>query len=219
MRLRVLPGSLWLAYTAREPAALQARLPRGFELASAPLLSASTDDRIKLLFNAYQVQSRFMNGHRVDVQVLATDAAGALHLVVLDCVSDTLLWDPTHGIRPPNARRASLHNHATSYRFEIAPHSGILRAHGPKAATRSDIGVRFAVDANRQVYFGDSPTSFPMRFNETAIRQPVRRLPACAVQNTLWADAREAEPTHAFVHEHAMDFWVDVQGLRPPWWP
>ena len=219
MRMRISPGSLWLAYDVVRPKAIQQQLPPQLQLASSPLFADSADRQPKLLFNAYAVDSRWMRGHRVDVQVLARHRRrGTLHLVVLDCVSDTLLWDPENGVRMPNAGRTWLDPRGARYVFDMRaaarPREPLLAVRGAKARALTRVGKQFAVDANRACYFGTHEAAFAMNFDEISVGRPVRRLVGVQAHNALWRDFRGEAPSHAFIHEHAMDFDVDVSGHR-----
>ena len=122
MRLKIAPGSLWLAYTARRLDVLKTMIPDEVQLTTHPLWHDQHDfPRVPLLFNAYRLQSTYMNGHRIEVQVLTQHrTTGKMHLVVLDCVSDTLMWDPCNGIQLPNAPSVTtLGQTSQTYRFEM----------------------------------------------------------------------------------------------------
>ena len=214
--MKIARGSLWVAYTALNTGRLQSYLPAHLQLTSSPLFADSSDRQPKLLFNAYSVESQWMRGHRIDVQVLARHRnRGTLHLVVLDCLSDTLLWDPEQGVRMPNSGRALLRASTLKYKFEMrAKHTqtSLLAVEGLKSFTPTKIGKRFAVDANRACYFGTYPSAFRLHFNESSIAQPVRRLVDAHVCNSLWRNWRCEAPSHVFIHDHPMDFDVDVKG-------
>lgn len=211
MRLDIAPKSLWLAYDLTRPKDLAALLPPHLDLASVLLLDSDTQRRPKLLFNAYDVSSQWMNGHRVDVQTVGIHRTRrTLHLVVLDCLSDTLMWNPRHGLQLANARctrPASRQDFSLSVR-DPSRRTGL--------DVRGDLGDtvpirhRFVVEANRLCYFAGHNRTFPMRFDEASIARPVRTLSLSRAKNSLWSAWRSKEPTHAFVHEHPMSFDVEV---------
>lgn len=217
MRMTVRGGSLWIAYTITRPREVVRLLPPHLELCGAPLLEDETAlvPTPKLLFNAYEVVAPWMRGHRVEINVLGRDRrTGAVRFVVLDCLSDTLRWDPRDGVQGANARVVYSRTDPHAYRLEVvgtAPcaREARLAASGTYGAERA-VDRRFAVDANRECYFGHVPTPIPMRFNETNVLRPVRALRGFSVANTMWRDVRSARPSHVFVHPHAMTFDVDV---------
>lgn len=218
MKFQVRPGSLWLAYAITQPFFIQDLLPRHLTLCDdVPLLAEESCDGIpKLLYNAYECETPYMCGHRVEVQVLARDdARNTLHLVVLDCLSDTLQWDPERGIQLPNACTGTMRlTQETTYTFCLQRKWwGRRNATFFVAAERSprvvDLNPRFAVDANVECYHVGG-TCIDMEFDEANILQPVRPLVGVNVTNTLWNEYRDDTPTHAFVHEHAMYFDVDA---------
>lgn len=46
-----------------------------------------------LLFNEYEARSPFFGGRRLEANVIVR-MRGRTHFVVLECISDTLGWDP-----------------------------------------------------------------------------------------------------------------------------
>lgn len=215
MRMRVSPGSLWLAYSLRRRDVISDMLPAGLRLANSELLRGDGDHGAKLLMNAYGVRSRFMTGHRVDVQVLAQDTLRkSLHLVVVDCFSDAMMWDPERGIQPPNAGKCFLHRRNDKYKLRFATRrshaQALLSVTGVAEPVPAPISWRFSVEANRRCYFAQSELEFPMSFDEEIVASPVRRLAHLNVTNSLWGDFRAEHPTHAFVHSCPMVFDVHV---------
>jgi hypothetical protein len=222
MKLWIAAPSLWLAYDVTDRAGLQALLPSHLTLASVPVLAA--DGRRggqplgpKLLFNAYDLQAKWMVGHRVDVQTVAVDKRkGTVHLVVLDCLTNTLHWNPRDGVAWPNAvvTRPGAHTHDFALRVVDKPRTKRLEVRGARGGRYVEIGWRFAVEANRMCYFGDHPVGYSMAFSEYAIAKPVRPLRVAHHENSFWTEHRAEEPSHAFYHEHPMLFDVDVDDFR-----
>lgn len=216
--MHIRPGSLWLAYSLTQPQAIQKLMPSGLDLVSAPILA---DDMAhfqpkKLLFNAYDVDSPWMHGTRVDVAVLARHVdTGKLHLVLIDCFSNTLRWDPIHGVRRANAyTRASCANKDDAYKLTIRNMRDEFDVRAAISPQRRGIDWKFAVEANLACYWAGFPDAFSMSFNETSIALPVATLKSTVIKNTLWKDVRASIPTHAFIHPHPMDFEVDVTSFR-----
>ena len=215
MRMRICPGSLWLAYTLERRALVANMLPSGLKLANSALLRADGDRESKLLMNAYRLRSQYMNGHRIDVQVLAQDTLRkTFHLVVLDCYSDTMMWDPINGVKFPNAGGCHLRMQGDLYKVRVAaknPSSvSLLSVKGTKDSSRVPISWRFSVESNRVCYYANSETKFPMSFDEGKIAEPVHCLLRPQVATSLWSEFRSGAPTHVFIHGDAMDFDVEV---------
>lgn len=217
MRMTVRGGSLWVAYTLTRPRDVARLLPPHLELCGAPLLEDETAllPTPKLLFNAYEVVAPWMHGHRLEVNVLGRDRrSGAVRFVVLDCLSDTLRWDPRDGVQGANARVLAACADPHAFALETVGTSTTRR--GERFAVTGTYGDeravdwRFAVEANRECYFGRGRTPFAMRFNESRVGRPVRALRGFTVANTLWRAVRSARPSHVFVHPHSMTFDVDV---------
>jgi hypothetical protein len=230
MRLTVHPQSLWLAYDMRRVAEVQDMLPATLRVAPVRLLDSDAIARPRLLLNAYDVSSRWMNGARIEVQTLVEHRAErTVHLCILDCLTDTMQWDPTDGVRRGNALRherrarppfklslpgAPFTMNITSPERNPALRTTLLRVSGRVGRRVETLTRRFAVDANRVCYFHRMDTRFPMKFREEEVLAPVRRLACARVDTPLWRRYRATRrPTHAFVHEGPMRFDVDVPGM------
>ena len=210
MRLRILPGSLWIAYTITSPATVQSRLPASLVLAPTALLEdeASAFPTPKLLFNVYRVDAGLaMQGTRVEVVTFARHRTrNTPHLVVLDCLTDTLQWDPVHGVRGANAH---VDGNAARYAWDVRTSTERLSVRASPARRRR-IDRTFVVDANRACYYGRVDVPYAMYFDAAEVARPVRDLYAAHLENTLWRDVRSARASHLFCHEHAMTFDVNV---------
>ena len=221
MRMYIRPASLWLAYTLTDPRGIQRYLPPQLDLASHALLDdeASLVPTPKLLFNAYEVNSQWMRGTRVDVLTCARHAhTGVLHLVLLDCFTNTMSWDPSNGVQRANAfvRRQTRPRAANGGKYHLC-----MQSRGDKFEVFGKLGRsrpinwKFAVQANRVCYFRSCSIPYAMQFNETSVALPVRDLTWVGVANTLWSGVRTRSPSHAFVHPHDMSFDVDVRDFGP----
>lgn len=214
MRMHIRPGSIWLAYALTQPRVVEQMIPSHLRLSTAPLLGSDPPHMPpRLLFNAYDVASPWMCGRRVDILVMTCDVrTGTQHLVILDCLSNTLQWNPVDGVVRANAfvpyarPTGDCEFHVRNFRDE-------LRVHGRDAGA-VDIDWRFAVEANRACYWRAYPVAYRMSFNETCVASPVQALQCTRVTNTLWSSVREADASHAFYHAHAMEFDVDVDRFR-----
>tara|TARA_Y100000741_G_scaffold236120_1_gene180622 strand:+ start:1129 stop:1620 length:492 start_codon:yes stop_codon:yes gene_type:complete len=158
-----------------------------------------------------------MSGHRVDIQTLAVDRiTNTPHLVVLDCVSNTIHWDPINGIKLPNIKYAR--NHKKSKDINVYDFNLHVWNNNNRMAIRSNrIGTRniqrkFAVDANLKCYFGKHEDGFEMEFDHASIMKPVTLLNTTNIVNTFWNNIKKGDtPTHAFIHEQEMIFDVDIK--------
>lgn len=222
MRLHIRPLSLWVAYTLTDPVALQNMLPPNLKLAPTRLLStdAASPSAPKLLFNSYDVSSTFMKGHRLDIQTMAMDReTKTMHLVVLDCLSNVAMWDPSKGLQASNAQVRRRHTPESFGQVKITQRNRqppCFLVHNTTSSSSSPIvpDFRFVVEANRECYFGDARPGYKMRFDEAQVMHPVRKLALSSVKhNTLWKSVRSPRPSHAFVHTSRMTFDVDVPEL------
>ncbi len=218
MRMNIACGSIWVAYTLTNRNLVQSLLPSSLELTACPLLD---DDRSfhypspKLLFNAYRVDSGiWMQGMRTDVLTLARHReTGATHLVVLDCITNTLQWDPIHGVQLPNAR---YFNPSRATRGDvslgIANRRRRFEMHAKRLQERP-INEIFAVEANLACYFQNADRPYLMTFDNATIMKPVRQLKPYKLVNTYWSHVRSASPSHVFCHDHPMSFDVQVSSF------
>lgn len=221
MKLRVLPNSLWLAYDVLSPNRLEPLLPSHLKLANVQLYEddAPSERRPKLLMNVYDVRSDpWMRGTRVEVQTLARDPTrGTVHLVLLEILSDALLWDPLKGVQLPNAQCSHGWKWRTrddrEYEMHVSRRGACaLRVRGTRHPSRTRApGRRFVVDANRECYFMTCERGFRMKFNESEVMTDVSELVDLEIHNDLWRAHRFDHPTHVFVHRCPMHFDVDVR--------
>lgn len=215
MKLRVLPNSLWLVYNALNVPAIEKLLPPDLKLANVRVFDTDVP-RPKLMFNSYDVESKWMNGHRLEIVTIArSKLTRTLHFVVLDCVSNALMWDPIDGIRLPNGKcNLNVEGNdqfklAIDKRFLWEDKSGMFRVEGGKQTKPTAVSKQFSIYPNYLCYFKHFDKPFPMRFDESIVAQRVRKLSITSLENDLWEDFRESIPTHSFVYDSCMDFYVD----------
>jgi len=230
MKLTIHPRSLWLAYDLRRIADVQSMLPSHLRVAPVRLLESDVFAKPRLLMNCYDVSSRWMTGSRIEVQTFVEDKeTKTVHLCILDCITNTMDWNPLEGVKGPTAiRREKLlrrpfsiarPGETFSMHFSTAERdpnqrTPLLSVQGTLAETEERPTSSFVVDANRVCYFHHMDTRFPMEFEEEEVQAPVRRLSHLKLDNQLWRSYRGSRwPSHAFVHPHPMTFRVEVPGL------
>lgn len=215
MRMRIAPGSLWIAYTITSTSSVQKRLPPQLRLASSALLKdeRATFPTPKILFNVYRVESEWgMRGMRTEVLTLGRHRnTRKLHFVILDCYTNTMQWDPVHGVRPANACffRPSRTRNEFTFSIGMKNNRDRLEVRGARGKSRI-LTHKFAIESNLACFFQNVPIAYSMRFNETDVIKPVRDLSPVHITNTMWSDVRCRRPSHVFHHEHDMMFDVDV---------
>jgi hypothetical protein len=213
MKLKILPNSLWVAYKLTDPDIVSNMIPKHLELSKVSPLSEITEHEM-LLFNAYAIRSRWMNGHRIDIQTFARDKKhGTPHLVILDVITDTMNWDPINGITPPNAQI----NYSTN-NFTAASLSAIPRLVPSFSVCGNPFHVRklnydFAVNANRKCYYKDVPLGYEMTFKEQEIMKDVLDFKNLRIINTHWEGVRKSNPEVVFMHQQPMDFTVKISPI------
>ena len=213
MKLNILPNSLWVAYTLKDTDTVSNIIPKHLELAKISPLSGIPADEM-LMFNAYGIKSRWMKGHRIDIQTFARDKKhGTPHLVILDVITDTMNWDPVNGITSPNA-----YIKYSSNNFTAVSLSNILRPipcfsiSGNSFNTRT-LNYDFAVNANRKCYYRDVPVGYEMTFEEQEIMKDVIDFNNLQITNTLWEEVRKSNPEVVFMHQQPMDFTVKISPI------
>ena len=90
------------------------------------------------------------------------------HFVVLDCLSDTLLWDPIAGVKLPNSvpnteRSFNSRNGRVAVRVQGNDRRRGFRLRGSMHSSRHALSAEFAVDPNRECLFSSHPVGFPMQ--------------------------------------------------------
>ncbi len=210
--MTILPSSLWMAYTITSPKEISEMLPLGLHLSRYPLLNNDVLSESKLLFNAYDVSSKWMNGHRIDIQTLAVNrTSNTAHLVILDCITDTLQWDPNDGVGLPNACRSRPKDKENNFSLNVRSKRGKKLVVKANPAGLSKMTWKFAIEGNEKCYYRNCENGFKMSFDFKNILKPVRNLNVNVLENTFWENVREQSPSHIFIHEQPMTFDVDVR--------
>lgn len=209
--MSILPSSLWLAYTITSPKKISAMLPEGLHLSRFPILQNDVLSEAKLLFNSYDVSSKWMNGHRLEIVTLAHNrTSDTAHFVILDCITDTLQWDPTDGITLPNGCHCRPKD-SNDFSLKVRSKNGKRLIVKANPSAKSKMTWKFAIQANKKCFYKNYPDGFEMSFDPKNVLKPVRNLKLNLLENTFWQDVRETTPSHVFMHEQNMDFDVDVQ--------
>ena len=211
MKLTIFPNSLWLAYKLTDTDMVSNMIPKHLELSKVSPFSGIPMEEM-LLFNAYGIKSKWMNGHRIDIQTFARDKKlGTPHLVILDVITDSMNWDPINGITPPNAQIDYSTNNFTA----VSTKSDIPRLVPSFSVCGNPFHARklnydFAVNANRKCYYRDVPLGYKMTFNEEAIMKDVVDFKNVRITNVLWESVRKSDPETVFMHQQPMEFTVKI---------
>lgn len=206
MRLTIKPWSSWVSYNIERSDVVERLLPPSLRLARTPLFDDEWSERPQLMFNTFEVIGPWMRGIRTEVVVYTKcRRTGRPSFVILDCVSNTMRWDPCNGVRLPNAFSS-----LSPFHVQVRSDIGRLSYRIDTASSRSRrLSRRFAVEANRVFYFFSHPTGYGLTFNESEVSQPVQSLNPLYVRNDMWQSVRSAVPSHCFVHPHGMSFDID----------
>jgi hypothetical protein len=216
MKMKILRNALWVGFSLTElnQREIGKLLPDFLQLAPVSPLAGMTPEPM-LLFNAYRVQSRWMNGVRLDVQTFAVDSVtGTHHLVILDVMTDTPQWDPKNGLAPPNAV-SSFDRSGRQVELSDATSGETLFAFNANSSpgVESAIDFSFCVEANRKCFFSDCPIAFRMHFDEEEVMHNVDKIQHFKVAQSACRRLQLSEvgpPRIAFLHPQPMLFDVDL---------
>lgn len=143
-------------------------LPTSLTLAAPTVLQddVSSPPTPKLFFNVYKVDAGWMmQGMRAEIVTIAQHVTtGDLHMVVLDCLSNTMQWDPVNGLRGRNAnfsRPRSTRDYALGFRHG----TDVFLLRATKERQRF-LTREFAVDANKVCYFRGTDVPYRIWFEE-----------------------------------------------------
>lgn len=202
--MKINKHSLWLSYNLLNPEKIQEMLPSGMTLANVKLTESEINVQPKLLFNCYNIQSRWMKGSRLEILTIAKKNKN-FHFVILDCYTNTGQWDPTNRIRPPNA------NVKINYVEDILSYNVISNEKKRLYVEAKKMGLvkitkEFAIESNYVCYFKNSDVPIKLIFDENDITKPVRKLNIMNITNNFWVEHRSEFPEQTFIHENVMNF-------------
>tara|TARA_B100000287_G_scaffold435647_1_gene505288 strand:+ start:4544 stop:5194 length:651 start_codon:yes stop_codon:yes gene_type:complete len=206
INLNIKPYSLWIGYNIINKNAIQDMLPPGMKLANIKILDDTQCTSPKLLFNCYNIDSFWLRGTRLEIMTIAKSNDN-YHFVVLDCVTNSIQWDPINRIRGPNG------NLKFSYINDIL-NCNVLKNYKKNkelnfAGSPLDLIKMtrdFAVKSNYDCFYRNSSIPISLKFDEREIMKPVRKLKILNISNNIWNKYREELPNIAFMHENNMRF-------------
>lgn len=209
MKMRISPGSLWVVYAMSDPKLVENMIPPSLEISPAKIYEDDVAPEPKLMFNLYDVNSRFVRGKRVDIQTLAVHRdTGKAHLVILDVLSTAHDWNPIDGIVRPNAVSDNPADDGLTH-FSMSCDDGFIRVNAHDTFHKKTLDKRFAVEGNLMCFFKSHSVGYVMKFDEDEIMQPVNMMTS-NITNSLWSSFRRGPPTHVLMHSHPMTFDVDL---------
>ena len=209
MKMKISPRSLWVVYAMSNVNKVEQMLPEKLTVLPAKIYDDDSPAEPRLMFNLYDVHSRFVKGKRVDIQTLALhEDTGRAHLVILDVLSTTHDWNPMDGLIGPNAVSDYLSEDET-IRFGIKRDDDFIHVDAQITPQTRLLDERFAVEGNLMCFFKSHPIGYEMTFDEDEIMMPVKMI-SSNVSNSLWSTFRCGDPTHVFMHPHPMTFDVDL---------
>jgi hypothetical protein len=208
INMKISKHSLWISYNLVNPEKIQQMLPSGMTLANVKLTESEINVQPKLLFNCYDIQSRWMKGSRLEIVTIAKKDKN-VHFVILDCYTNTGQWDPINRIKPPNA------NIKINYVEDILSYNVISNEKKRLYVEAKKMGLvkitkEFAIESNYVCYFKNSDIPIKLSFDENDITKPVRKLDILNITNDFWIEHRKESPEQVFIHENDMYFEANI---------
>lgn len=208
INLKIKPYSLWLSYNILNQGVIQDMLPPGMNLAKIKILDDDDCVQPKLLFNCYNIDSFWMRGSRLEIMTVAKSDTN-FHFVVLDCITNTLQWDPINRIRGPNGK-IKFSYIQDKLNYDVLSKNKQLLSFTGKPLNLIKMTKDFAVRSNYMCFFRESSIPLTLNFNEDEIMKPVRKLQVLNITNDFWKEYRTEFPDNIFMHESEMRFGTTV---------
>lgn len=205
--INVQPLSLWSAFTLENSKKVEKMIPQNMELVPIQLYKGMKPQQM-LLFNSYYAESTFFNGHRLEVNVICKDKEKqTTHFVVLDCYTNSLNWDPIHGVRGPNAKSYQTRRKNSLKKIECKVNTDdcYYEFEGYYSDQKKPVNTRFAVDSNYKCYYRDSPSYVMLQFNPTYIAHDICPLQKVKIDTNIGSNFKGKYIT-SFVHPNKMTF-------------
>tara|TARA_B100001989_G_scaffold252603_2_gene235291 strand:- start:1167 stop:1817 length:651 start_codon:yes stop_codon:yes gene_type:complete len=207
--MKILPYSLWIAYDIKNKQEVQKMLPTNTRLANVKIFDDEIVTSPKLLFNSYSVDSAFMKGKRCEILTIAESRRGK-HFVILDCLTDTLDWNPSDGIKIANSNNDILYSrNKKELKHRVVGRSKKLFMKGTSGISKK-ISKSFVVEPNKNCYYRNIPLNFYMTFDVQEVSKNVIKLNDISLENGFWDDYK-GKMTHCFYHEQEMTYTVTVK--------
>lgn len=207
--MRIDKHSLWSVFELKDESRLP--IPPLARVVPVPIFEHSPRKKW-LFFNEYRVSSTFFSGRRLEVCVIVR-LNSSTHFVVLDCLSDTLRWDPISGIQLPNSVANTERTFNRNGRVAVRAHSGDRRSNfairAKLSPTQMKLSPEFAVHPNRECFFETHAEAFGMDFDEEEVLHPVNTLEDVRVETDIWSAFRGSHVV-SFVHPQPMHYNVNV---------
>lgn len=208
INLKIKPYSLWLSYNIINHNFIENMLPPGMKLAKIRVSDDNDCMCPKLLFNCYNIESFWMSGSRLEIMTIAKQENN-FHFVVLDCISNTLQWDPINRIKGPNGK-IKFNYIQERVNYEVLSNNKEILSFIGEPLNLIKMTNDFAVKSNHMCFFRDSSIPVNLIFDENEIMTPVRKLNVINITNDIWKEYRTDIPEHVFMHEHTMHFKTNL---------
>ena len=206
--MKILPYSFWIAYDIRNKHEIQKMLPKNTRLANVKIFDDEIVTTPKLLFNSYSVDSLFMKGKRCEILTIAESKKGK-HFVILDCLTDTLDWNPSDGVKLANSNNDILYSKVgKELKHRVLSNKKKLFMRGV-SGLKKKVSRNFVVEPNKNCFYRNFSLNFYMDFDTEEVSKNVVKLENIHLENGFW-NRHRGKMTHCFYHEQEMTYSVTL---------
>jgi hypothetical protein len=216
MMVTISSGSTWIEIPRKSLGEGVSRsllsLPSGLRMAPIKIFETrEEEERRRLMINVYKISSIFMTGWRMEiVTVCHTPKRKDLHFDILSVYTDTLHWDPFHGIQLPNAYFVDRKRDGGRKSFKVMGKDGFfLSFEGVFRGKFLPIHKSF-IEANRVSFFRNDTTPFPVGFDLDSICKDVSILEDTKVESSMMKEGIYRE-MNAFYHPYRMKYTFGLE--------
>ena len=144
-----------------------------------------------------------MKGTRLEVVTIVENKFGRKSFVVIDCMSNTLHWNPVQGIMTPNALGYSCYANNIIDTC-LATTRGVFRFKG-RAKSKKKPRHAFVVEANQRCFYRTTELPIALTFDNKQVLKSVVTLEGLD-DFVLPYKFFCGEQTHAFIHDAEMNY-------------
>lgn len=214
MDFNVLPNSIWVGYRIRNETLISKRLPPDLYLSPIKIFPNSKPDKF-VFFNFFQVNSTYLQGHRLEIVTVAHDPiTNQKRFVILDYFSNTISSDPENLFKRSNSRNMnilSIKNLLCAYLDDKYVFVG-EKNRSPNVR----LSAEFALGCNHNIFYGSNTSHAPnyLTFNDNDVSNVRVFSDFNVMTNTSWEDAIYEKPVISFYYPHQVNFKIKTH----KWW-
>lgn len=216
------PYSYFLCYEIQDLKGATALLPDGYRLIKTQVFEED-EPRYYGIFGCFNAHTSGFWGMRVEFYIIAEDeATGLLSWIIVDYDTNTITYDPKHGLSDPNASGShiTIDYNGTIY-ADVENNSGrklIFHSKTKHGATRK-LDKRLWVEGNLSIAYGRSkiesdPGKFSLTFDPDEFQEAIQiDLDDLTIETNNWfPNLLNEAPTMALCFPYAQHFLSDSPG-------